>query len=576
MKQNPVSVRAFSSEYGASYSNSQVMKNVCGKPGDSSSFGDNQYAAAFSTYGKWAERVPSNKAYPRQLGTPPWFTATDFLECSFGTPVIAHSITLCQNFFPGSLCRILGTHHGLELCNNPKWHTLWSKDDLPEKGKVCDVYEYSVFKTNLWKTSEPVDVVRLEFDFQKNEYFSQIEIIELVGEICTPGDGSCPLEIDHDDRVEEDLEDCVLFPVCVNENDETFQTGTLYIDLLPSEILLKVLGFLAIDDLFRISRVNKLLHHLSQDTSLYVTMNMRPFYPLIVDQSLLYLAEKFTDIQSLELSWLGANNQLSTSSLCDLLRKTPNLIELRMSSCPMLASSVLETLAIYCSNLEMLDISYSNNGLQLSLSWLTTLKKLKFLDITHSLVLSSELLLLLKKLDSLEWLMLGSPALIADQNRIIEMLTQKSSRKLKGINLWYWDKLSFNSMTSFLVAFGRTLVEVNMGWCTSVATSDVLPVLGGTCPNLLLLALTAHHETTDTGLETFSQGCPLIEQLDLLGSRHISVSGLQTLLTSCPKLVSLDVSYCRRVSVEDIDELKKVFPTTSIKHVESYITRSLI
>ena len=274
------------------------------------------------------------------------------------------------------------------------------------------------------------------------------------------------------------------------------------------------------------------------------------------------------------MSWLGTNNQISTPALCHFLRSVPNLVELRISSCPIIASSVLETLAIYCSNLEFLDISNSINGLHLCVSWLTNLKHLRYLNLGHTLITTSELLCLLAKLRNLEWLLLGSPSLIADQDTVINLLTWNPCGVLKGIELWHWDKISFSCISQFLHCHGQNLVELDLGWCLNIGLHDILPNIAGACPNLVVLILTAHHETTDAGLIDLSRGCLFLQQLDLLGSRNITYTGLHAVGMACHKLRLLDISYCSKVSVENVISLQMHFSNISIKHVETYLQKS--
>ena len=588
-EQFPVAVRNFSSEYGPPYSTNQVLKNVCGQPSDASYYGDNQYAAAFRRFGDLHLHHPSYLAFPC-LMTPPWFPYTDFMECSFSQPVLAVAIHIYENFFPGSVKRILATRHS---CKENKsfvkhWQVLWQYDENAENGK-CFPFTYHIHVITFPKTVSPVDTIRIEFDFTKSEYYSQVEAVKLIGEKLVET-MSCEPVVNRSHDFENGVQQfpsgtisefCIQYPqgdvitkVSLPEMSVSSSVQSQGIDLLPSEILIKILGFLDIDDLSRASRINKLFYYLSKDPALYTCINLRPFYRFLVDQSLIYISKRCGALQKLDLSWLGSNNQISTPALCAFLRSVPNIIELRLSSCQMLASSVLETLAIYCSNLKLLDISYCTNGLHLCVSWLTNLKRLQYLNLTHTLITTSELLCLLDKLKNLEWLLLGSPSLIADQDAVISSITNTSCGALKGIQLWYWDKISFSCISQFLHCHGRNITELDLGWCLGIGVHDILPNIAGACPNLVVLILTAHHETTDAGLIDLSKGCVLLEQLDILGSRNITYSALLTLVTACQNLIFLDVSYCSKLSVEDIANLQVFSSNISIKHVETYLHKS--
>ena len=585
-EQFPVSVGSFSSEYGSPYSTYNVIRNVCGIPSNMPSYGDNWDSAAFRHYGKVHLQRPSYKAFPCLLN-PKWFPYTDFMECSFSNPVLATSVKIYESFFPGSVKRILATSRKLNRQDHSKmrWQLLWRQDCQIESSPY---HQYNLNKIEFPKTLIPVDTIRIEFDVSKSEYYSQIDAVKLIGEKYIEETNCCVVE-NSEAIIAEDLQPVLKDGLSKTQTenkllvcDDDYQTLSSVsatppqgIDSLPSEIIMKILGFLNVDDLTRSSRINKVFHRLSRDPVLYTCLNLRPFYRVLFDHSLMNISKCCSAIQKLDLSWLGSNNQISTSTLCSFLRNVPNLCELRLSSCQMLASSVLETLAIYCSNLILLDISYCNNGLQLCVSWLTNLKKLKYLDVSHTLITTSELLCLLSKLENLEWLNLGSPTLIADQDAVINSITKNPCGLLKGIQLWNWDKLNFSCISQFLHLHGKAITELDLGFCIGVGShSDLLPNIAGACPNIMVLILTGHNETTDAGLIDLSKGCLMLEQLDLCGSKHITYPAIKTLIMACKSLTLLDLSYCSKLSVKDVVNLQKLSSNVSIKHVATFVSQS--
>ncbi|KAL5264246.1 hypothetical protein ACHWQZ_G005365 [Mnemiopsis leidyi] len=581
-EQFPVSVGSFSSEYGSPYSTSNVIRNVCGTPSKMSFYGDNWDSATFRHYGKAFYQRPSYKAFPCLLN-PKWFPYTDFMECSFSIPVMATAVKIYENFFPGSVKRILATSQYLNRMDHSRrrWQVLWEQASQSESSTD---HQYCLNLIEFPKTLTPVDTIRIELDASKSEYYPQIDAIKLIGEKYVKETNCNEVENIHvllavDSQSVFNVRMPLEIPI--EGHDMCHNTASVSIiqphgiDSLPSEIIMKILGFLNVDDLTRSSRINKLFHRLSRDPVLYTCINLRPFYRVLFDQSILNISKCCSVIQKLDLSWLGSNNQISTSTLCSFLRNVPYLSELRLSACQMLASSVLETLAIYCSNLILLDISYCNNGLQLCVSWLTNLKKLKYLDVSHTLITTSELLCLLNRLKNLEWLNLGSPSLIADQDAVINSITKSPCGALRGIQLWNWDKLNFSCISQFLHFHGKTITELDLGFCLSVGLhSDILPNVACACPNIMVLILTAHNETTDAGLIDLSRGCLMLEQLDICGSKHITYPALKTLILACTNLSILDVSYCLKVSVKDVANLQKLSSTISIKDVATFASKS--
>ena len=574
IEQHPVAVRSFSSEYGPPYSNLQVLKNVCGKPEEMIQYGDNQFSAAFRNYGRWSSLYPSFHAFPKHQSQN-CTQISDFMECSFLQPVYATSICIQENFFSGFVKRIYATTHfnsneKVSATSCYKWLLLWERNTILETAAI-PLYEYNVCIINFFKTLLPIDILRIEFDFSLSQYHNQYEAIKLTGHPVAKLSEECETDCNVLGKDDNPFYDIPKNDLVVLQGDERFQG----IDTLPDEILIRILEFLEVDDLYRTRRVNKLFSKLAKDSSLYTSINLQPFCRVLYDESVINISMNCSALKILDLSWIGPNNQVSTSAICIFLRNIPNVTVLRLSSCQMLASSVLETIAIYCSKLELIDISYCNNSLQLCVSWLTSLKMLRYIDFTHTLVSTSELVVLLKKLHNLEWLILGSPALIADQDSVINCLLHKPVGILKGIDLWYWDKINHSAINQFLLVHGKSLVEINLGWCLGIGMADILPLIASNCPDVVILILTAHHETTDVGLMSLSRSCLKLQQLDLLGSRNITYLALETVVTSCLDLILLDVSYCNKVSIEDVAHLQTVAPNISIKHVETYILKSM-
>eukprot|EP00116_Pleurobrachia_bachei_P001652 sb/3461914/ len=534
IEQYPSTIRAFSSEYGLPHSCMMSHNNICGHPTSYNEYGDNYYSGGFRRFGEWANSYPSRLTLPKYY-TPPEFTATDFIECSFRKAVFPVSLVICENFFPGHITSVFG---GSSVVGDEvRWIELWRNDEEQSES----IYRYEQTQIPLPQPAEAINVILIEFNFKTSEYFSQIESVFLTGyDFLAP---TPPLP-------------ALTYPLTPNGNTEI---TPISITVLPNEILVKILRFLDINDLRRISRTSKLFRKLSGDASLYTSVleaGKMAYDCLWRD---LQESGSFRHLHHLDVSWLGANNQITGAGLSCVIRAAPNL----------------RSLSLHTRALDrILDLSNTDNTVQLSLPWLTSLRDLQYLDISHALFTTSSLMTLLSSLDNLEWFKAGSPFLLANQDSILNCLTEKSPGCLRGVELWHWNNLTFDCAVSFIHHHGEYLVELDLGWCTSVKLRDILPTLGSHCPNLVILLLTAHRETRDQGLGELSKGCRKLEQLDLLGSQHITPSGLEVKnLFTFSHSKNLQ-SITRRVTEQSVSLLSERYPGVGFKHVETYLQRA--
>ena len=150
-------------------------------------------------------------------------------------------------------------------------------------------------------------------------------------------------------------------------------------DLLPGEVLFAILNYLSIDELSMLSRVSTLFyeHCYSPLLPLHQHLNLQPFWYRVSESSLEGFSKKCTKLQSLNLSWCGAHNDLLKSTLLNNLIQTDSLTRLHLACCPLEDSTFKRCMSL-CGGLKELDISSTRNYLTAgALQTITRLTKLE-------------------------------------------------------------------------------------------------------------------------------------------------------------------------------------------------------
>ncbi|CAN1234684.1 F-box protein SKP2A [Linum perenne] len=116
-------------------------------------------------------------------------------------------------------------------------------------------------------------------------------------------------------------------------------------------------------------------------------------------------------------------------------------------------------------------------------------------------------------------------------------------------------KLNISGCTSFtddgleyLTGFCRKLKILNLCGCVSAATDQALQAIGRNCNELQLLNLGWCENVGDIGVMSLAYGCPKLRTLDLCGCVFITDDSVIALANRCPHLTSLGLYYCRNIT----------------------------
>jgi hypothetical protein len=145
IKQIPIAIRDFSSQYGSNRSDSYVVSNICSNPEIYPLYGDSTHALVFRTYGPWWINMPSYQETIKNFRR--WenhFTSRDFLDIEFKDLVEqCISLNIYETYNPGTVEVV---YVGKEdECGNNTWHRVWT---FPESFSIVLENNEEIFIQN--------------------------------------------------------------------------------------------------------------------------------------------------------------------------------------------------------------------------------------------------------------------------------------------------------------------------------------------------------------------------------------------------------------------------------------------
>ncbi|XP_077275023.1 F-box/LRR-repeat protein 4-like isoform X1 [Temnothorax americanus] len=171
---------------------------------------------------------------------------------------------------------------------------------------------------------------------------------------------------------------------------------------LSDEIILKILQNLDIKSLYYVSRVNKRLNHLTQDSFLFTHLNLRNMrftdcffiYNIIVFFARCESRRKYLQQLDLTSSNISVLHFVKFLNICDR-----RLTHLRLSSCRFVNDFALFKISKICKNLKILDLShcYQNDITAKGFSYLENLEFLEDLDLSWTKITTKPLCKILQK-----------------------------------------------------------------------------------------------------------------------------------------------------------------------------------
>ncbi|KAM1151151.1 hypothetical protein COP2_034840 [Malus domestica] len=195
----------------------------------------------------------------------------------------------------------------------------------------------------------------------------------------------------------------------------------------------------------------------------------------------------------LSLSWCTKNMNSLVLSLAPKFTRLQTLI-LRQDHKPQLEDSAVESIANFCHDLQVLDLS----------------KSFKLSD------------------RSLYALAHGCPNL--------------TKLNISGCS-------AFSDIAlEYLAGFCRKLEVLNLCGCVRTASDRALQAIGRYCSQLQSLNLGWCEDVSDVGVMSLAYGCPDLRTVDLCGCVLISDDSVIALANRCPHLQSLGLYYCKNIT----------------------------
>ncbi|XP_019851981.1 PREDICTED: F-box/LRR-repeat protein 13-like [Amphimedon queenslandica] len=314
------------------------------------------------------------------------------------------------------------------------------------------------------------------------------------------------------------------------EEDWFYPDGQDPISLLPLDIAIKIFSYLGVPSVCRCAQVCRAWKDMSEDARLWNKVDLSPIGHYLTDSSLLQLFNKWRPF----LGHLSLQKcVLLTSDSFKYIGQCQNLQDLNLSECQGITDEAIKSIAISCSGLFYLNLSYCY--------------------VTDS---------------------------------IIRLLT-KYCRSLNYLSLSNCTQFTGKGLQSILAGEGcRKLVYLDLSACVQLSTEALL-FIGQGCPILHTLTLDDITDLVDESIINFVTHCHTLRHFSLLGSSsltdrafkhlalenrklktfkvenndHISDLSLRALAKSCRDLQVVYLAGCTKISdqgLKSLGHLKKI------------------
>ncbi|XP_034937072.1 F-box/LRR-repeat protein 4 [Chelonus insularis] len=351
---------------------------------------------------------------------------------------------------------------------------------------------------------------------------------------------------------------------CVKSvNNQCFSKSCGNFCILPDEMILKILSNLDLKSLSRISRVNKYFNMIAQDTLLYTSLNLKPYWYCFNTRTLELFIPKCQLLRRLDLSWCGNDNFLQSQNIANFFTLCGHhLTHLRLNCCQFVNDSVIETISTTCEYLKELCLRHCTAITNDGFYYLSKLNNLERLELYRTLIETSNLCLILRNNPRMRHLNLAGLTDYLNMDVVVEEITC-SCPYVESIDFWKIRTLTSAGIRTLSSCVN--LREVDFGWCTGItAIGDALRIFFATCRHLEKVFLTALRNLSDRDIEPLLL-CHQLQQLDLLGARYLTPEICIRFLLCCPKLKLIDLSFCDSISDTKIEEWRELYPHVSIK-----------
>ncbi|KAK7293803.1 hypothetical protein RJT34_16678 [Clitoria ternatea] len=105
-----------------------------------------------------------------------------------------------------------------------------------------------------------------------------------------------------------------------------------------------------------------------------------------------------------------------------------------------------------------------------------------------------------------------------------------------------------DSALAYVVSLCRKLIVLNLCGCVKAASDTALQAIGHCCNQLQSLNLRWCENVSDVGVMSLAYGCPDLRTVDLCGCVRITDDSVIALANRCPHLRSLGLYYCQNIT----------------------------
>nr|XP_023026003.1 F-box/LRR-repeat protein 4-like [Leptinotarsa decemlineata] len=272
------------------YSNSVYYspRNLIGRYERYPAYGDFPETYSLRTYGTWWKESEGYQSDYRPQDADP-LGAQDFLVVRFEGPAIPRQIFIYEVYNPGAVVRIWGKIvYKIDL----PWKLLW------EGPPQTHSHNSRLFQPQITPINEMINSIRLEFNQSHLEYHYSIDAI-LLGGFQPWSDlmntifleGFTAISIPKGKRAIQNIPN-------INEKQDI-------ISYLPYELLVHIFQFLDLKSLSKCAQVSRKWKLISEEQSLWQSINLKPYWHLVNYSTLNYFKQKCKNLKKLDLSWCG-------------------------------------------------------------------------------------------------------------------------------------------------------------------------------------------------------------------------------------------------------------------------------
>jgi len=344
---------------------------------------------------------------------------------------------------------------------------------------------------------------------------------------------------------------------------------------LPPEIILYIFSFLDVKQLCRCARVSAHLRKISEDPSLWTTLDLRltciTHFPLFMNQMRQHYMSTITRIisdQSLDTASLKIAKQcfklkfldISYKAHCNLCGATDKDITEIAKQCTLLQhlnvknqvkltdESISEVIK-RCTRLDYLNVSGLNT---IGDDCILLCKQLRYLNIRDTKVTDVGIISIAKKCPQIQQLYISKGSVYNSQVSDTSILeVAKNCHLLTHISI-----INCNITDKSVLAIATFCLKLQFVDFknSSLLTDAAICKLVQQCPSIKRLEISYCTNVTDTSIAQIGTHSRQLEHLDVAYCK-VTESGINTIIQQCLKLKNLNAEF-RRLSEDDFKKMR--------------------